>query len=110
MEEIIPNTAETNPSTSSRAVAPTLSVSRASVLKALREYGMHPYQLQRLQAMTLIIIFQAPTLLVGSYSRLQPFNHFLQMFNLLMRLPLGGRVNLIPIICNCELIVTSMAQ
>ena len=60
VEEILRNIVENNPSTCSRAVAPALSVSHATVLRALHEYGMHPYQLQRVQAMTLIIFSKHP--------------------------------------------------
>ncbi|GFU32085.1 uncharacterized protein TNCV_3833351 [Trichonephila clavipes] len=51
LEQRILNTVD-NPSTSSRAVGRALGVSHQSVLRTLHEDRMHPYHLQRVQAIT----------------------------------------------------------
>ncbi|GFW95228.1 uncharacterized protein TNCV_314311 [Trichonephila clavipes] len=43
---------DNNPSTSSRAVGRVLGVSHQSILRTLHEDRMHPYHLQRVQAIT----------------------------------------------------------
>ncbi|GFV40876.1 uncharacterized protein TNCV_1637601 [Trichonephila clavipes] len=52
LEQRTLNTVDNNPSTSSRAVGRALGVSLQSVLRTLHEDIMHPYHLQRVQAIT----------------------------------------------------------
>ncbi|GFY25494.1 uncharacterized protein TNCV_2486141 [Trichonephila clavipes] len=52
LEQRILNTVDNNPSTSSRAVGRALGVSHQSALRTLHEDRMHPYHLQRVQAIT----------------------------------------------------------
>ncbi|GFU34270.1 uncharacterized protein TNCV_4976271 [Trichonephila clavipes] len=52
LEQRILNTVDNNPSTCSRAVGRALGMSHQSVLRTLHEDRMHPYHLQRVQAIT----------------------------------------------------------
>ncbi|GFS86893.1 uncharacterized protein TNCV_216121 [Trichonephila clavipes] len=52
LEQRILSTVDNNPSTSSIAVGRALGVSHQSVLRTLHEDRMHPYHLQRVQAIT----------------------------------------------------------
>ncbi|GFU53978.1 uncharacterized protein TNCV_5057011 [Trichonephila clavipes] len=52
LEQRILNTVDNNPSRSSRAIGRALGVSHQSVFRTLHEDRMHPYHLQRVQAIT----------------------------------------------------------
>ncbi|GFT18452.1 uncharacterized protein TNCV_4059501 [Trichonephila clavipes] len=89
LEQRILNTVDNNPLTSSRAVGRALGGSHQSVLRTLHEDRMHPYHLQRVQAITPDCYPRR--LNFATYSRLQKIKPSLQMYYLLMKLPLRGR-------------------